>query len=87
MASIIAEIEDSESTYKDSEPPSCWIPLVTWIIADCDRKITLEIDLDSYEHRRNSLKKIDRMISTLEKFREGVKIEAERQAARERRGR
>lgn len=83
LAAVIAEIVDSESEYPDGDTPRWYTPAYTFQIADCDRHIALEIDLETTEDRRNTLKKLDRLISTLEKFREGVRVEADRAARRE----
>ena len=52
-------------------------------IADCTNQIHLEFSVDSPEPRENSLHKIETLIASLERFREGLRAEAELRAARE----
>ncbi len=53
-------------------------------IADCDRRITLEFELDSDEARENSLHKLDTLVAALRLFREGLVAEFEPYDDRER---
>ena len=46
-------------------------------IADCDRRITLEFELDSDEARENSLHKLDTLVAALRLFREALVAEFE----------
>jgi hypothetical protein len=45
-------------------------------IADCDRRIALEFDLDTPGDRMNSFHKVDTLIATLQAFRAGMVEEA-----------
>ena len=45
-------------------------------IADCDRRITLEFDLDTPGDRMNSFHKVDTLIAALQALREGMAEEA-----------
>lgn len=87
LAAIIAEVEDSEAAYPPGGdvPPSWYTPNYIFQIADCDRHISLELDFDDAKGRKNTLKKIDRLIDTLTAFREGVKLEQERYVRNQRR--
>ncbi|QBI19618.1 hypothetical protein ER308_08685 [Egibacter rhizosphaerae] len=53
-------------------------------ISDCDRVISLDLDLGSPAHRRNTLAKIDTLIATLVKLRAALGEEARVAANRER---
>ena len=52
-------------------------------ITDCTNQIHLEFSVDSPELRENSRHKIETLIASLERFREGLRAEAELRAARE----
>jgi len=52
-------------------------------ITDCMHEIHLEFSVDSPDLRENSLHKIETLIASLERFREGLRAEAELRAARE----
>ena len=52
-------------------------PRMTVEIADCNRRISLEFDVDSDEGRANSLHKLDTLVSALRLFREAVVSEFE----------
>lgn len=53
-------------------------------ITDCANQIHLEFAVDTPDLRENSLHKIETLIASLERFREGLRAEAELRAARER---
>ena len=53
-------------------------------ITDCMNQIHLEFSVDSPDLRENSLHKIETLIASLERFRDGLRAEAELRAARER---
>jgi hypothetical protein len=53
-------------------------------ITDCVNEINLEFSLDTAEVRENSLYKIATLIAALERFRDGLGVEAELRAQRER---
>ena len=61
-------------------PPS---PRLKLRITDCVNEIHLEFSVDSHELRENSLHKIATLIAALERFRDGLKAEAELRALRE----
>jgi hypothetical protein len=46
-------------------------------IADCANVINLEFSVESAAHRKNSLFKIDTLLGALERFRDGLRAEAE----------
>jgi len=52
-------------------------------ITDCMNQIHLEFSVDSPDLRENSLHKIETLIASLERFRDGLRAEAELRAARE----
>ena len=51
-------------------PPN-FEPRMTLEIADCDRRVSLEFDIDTLEGRANSLHKLDTLITALRVFRKG----------------
>jgi hypothetical protein len=61
-------------------PPS---PRLKLRITDCVNEIHLEFSVDSHELRENSLYKIATLIAALERFRAGLKAEADLRARRE----
>ena len=61
-------------------PPT---PRLKLRITDCVNEIHLEFSVDSHELRENSLYKIATLIAALERFRTGLKAEAELRALRE----
>ncbi len=52
-------------------------PDVSFWIADCDRKVSLDMSLYTEYERDNTLNKLDVMIDFLEKFREAVFVAAQ----------
>ena len=54
-------------------------------ITDCNNAIYLEFSVDTQDVRENSLHKIETLIAALERFREGLRAEAELRVERERR--
>jgi hypothetical protein len=54
-------------------------------IADCTNVINLEFSVESALDRKNSLFKIDTLLGALERFRDGLRAEAELHAERARR--
>ena len=58
---------------------------LTLTIADCCRSITLSIDIDSEENRKNTLLKLDAVIETLTGFRRAYRQECDVQRRRENR--
>lgn len=83
-ASIVAEIEDTskwkEGKDKDGEDLNgnkfriygSAAPDYIFQISDCDRSISFDIEIGSRSSRANTLYKLDAMIDTLTKFREGI---------------
>jgi hypothetical protein len=61
------------------------VPRIRLRIADCANQIVLEFSLESPELRENSLHKIEALLGSLRRFRDGLEAEAELYAARERR--
>jgi hypothetical protein len=57
--------------------PSNFEPRMELEIADCDRRISLEFDIDSPTGRDNSLHKLDTLVSALRLFREALVAEFE----------
>ena len=57
--------------------PRNFEPRLTLEIADCDRMISLSFDLDTADGRRNSLHKLDTIVSALRVFRKGFVAEFE----------
>jgi hypothetical protein len=52
-------------------------------ITDCCNEINLEFSVETAELRANSLHKIETLIAALERFRDGMYVEAELRALRE----
>jgi hypothetical protein len=59
-------------------------PRMTFEIADCDRTISLQFDIDSAEARVNSFHKLDTLVAALGVFRAAIEQEFEPYEARER---
>lgn len=72
-AYVIAQIQDTTDLGKNDWP----FVRPTLTISDCSRVVDLEFHLYSAGARRNSLRKIDLLISTLEEFRAALEIEAD----------
>ena len=53
-------------------------------ITDCSNEVHLEFSVESPDVRENSLHKIDTLIAALERFRAGLRAEAELRVERER---
>ena len=47
------------------------------ILADCDRRVTIEFCLANEKLRKNSLQKLDKLFKVISEFREAVYAEAE----------
>lgn len=81
-AAVVAEIEDTtgwaEGKDRNGNALDSWNrhPDYTFKLANCDRSIAFEFDLCSAESRANSFFKIDTMITALQKFRDGLEVEA-----------
>ena len=59
-------------------------PRTTLEIADCDRRIELQFDVDTVAGRENSLHKLDTLVAALRLFREALVAEFEPYDRRER---
>lgn len=91
-AYVVAYVEDTsecgprcEIDREDgAEYPYNFEPRTILEIADCSRRINLELELDSEAARANSLHKLDTLISALRVFRAGMVAEFEHYDRRER---
>lgn len=92
-AYVVAFVEDTgecglrRNPYCDdhcSDCPRNFEPRMILEIADCNRRINLEFDVDSELGRDNSLHKLDTLISALSVFRAGIVAEFEHYERRER---
>lgn len=81
MANIVADITKYRG---DEEKGERWINIHLGI-ADCNRTITLAIDYEDVEERKNALHKVDTLINTLTEFREALNKELKYQNRLERR--
>jgi hypothetical protein len=73
-------VEDTSNRKLRRRLPS---PRLKLRIADCVNEINLEFSVDADELRENSFYKIDTLIAALERFRAGLRAEAELRALRE----
>jgi hypothetical protein len=86
-AAICCVVEDS-STWpvgrdSEGEPISKWsTPSYTFQIANCDRSLAWELDFQTPGSRANDMHKLNVLVDTLTKFRDGVKLEQERMVQR-----
>ena len=64
--------------------PHNFEPRMTLEIADCDRTISLQFDIDTAEGRVNSFHKLDTLVAALQIFRGAVEQEFEPYDARKR---
>jgi hypothetical protein len=80
-AYVVAYVEDTTERGPRRDPyckdgcrccPENFEPRMILEIADCERRINLEFDVDSEAARANSLHKLDTLISALRVFRAGV---------------
>jgi hypothetical protein len=93
-AYVVAYVEDTSDCglrrdpYCDDDCSDCcpgnFEPRTILEIADCNRRVNLEFDLDSEEGRANSLHKLDTLISALRVFRTGIEDEFAEYERRER---
>jgi hypothetical protein len=93
-AYVVAYVEDTSECglrrdpYCDdddcSDCPGNFEPRMILEIADCNRRVNLEFDVDSEEGRANSLHKLNTLISALRVFRTGIEGEFAEYARRER---
>ncbi len=80
-AKVRAFVEDTSAKRWRRKPPS---PRLKLRISDCVNQINLEFAVHSAEARDNSLFKIDTLLAALHRFRDGLIVEAELYARRER---
>jgi hypothetical protein len=73
-----------ETTFRRSRRRRLPSPRLKLRITDCSNAIHLEFSVDSPDARENSFHKIDLLIASLERFREGLAAEAELRVSRER---
>ncbi len=92
-AYVVAYVEDTSDCGPRHDPycdgdcshcPANFEPRMIVEIADCNRRVNLEFDLDSDEARANSLHKLDTLIAALRVFRAGVEEEFGHYERRER---
>ena len=92
-AYVVAYVEDTSecglrrNPYCDDDCTDCpenFEPRMILEIADCNKRVNLEFDVDSEEARSNSLHKLDTLIATLRVFRAGVEGEFGEYERRER---
>jgi hypothetical protein len=84
-AHVFVFVEDtsgrrSKRWLRRAEPPS---PRLMLQVSDCMNEINLEFDVSSADYRDNSLYKIDTLLTALERFRDGLAVEAELYEQRE----
>ena len=85
-AYVYAHVGDSTACHR----PQCthrWCTDIDLTIADCGRTISLAFEVGTAAERRNSRRKINALIDTLEQFRDALEVESSRAAARSRRQR
>ena len=74
-AYVLAEVEDSTNFRKDRKGHWPWVE-ITLKLADCDRVVSFDFDLETASGRRNSLRKMDLLVETLSRFRNALYEEA-----------
>lgn len=83
-AAIVAEVEDSSTWSKELDSEDWIQPRVTLQIANCDRSISFEVEVEGND-ADNDLKKVETLISVLTDFRAGLVTERRRAKARDKR--
>jgi|SRR5262245_39800467 len=92
-AYVLAYLEDTRERQPKPRPwcdedcqdcPHNFEPDVQLEIADCNKRVSLEFDFDSEEGRRNSLHKLDTLITALRVLRTGLEQEQVEYVRRER---
>ena len=92
-AYVLAYLEDTSDRnpgprpYCDDDCPRCphnFEPRMMLEIADCDRRVSLEFEIDHEAERANSLHKLDTLITALSMFRTGLVAEIAEYERRER---
>ena len=89
-AYVYAYVEDTSGRDLERDTwhgPGPWNvePRMILEMADCDRRIALEFEIDTAMQRMNSFHKIETLIAALVAFRDGMAAEAELYRAREER--
>ncbi len=69
-ASIFTSISHDTYKHKGIEKDSYWCSLK---IRDCDRTITLSIEIGTQEQYKNSIYKVEKIVTHLQKFKEALK--------------
>jgi hypothetical protein len=91
-AYVLAYLEDTtdcgprRGQYCDDDSSCCphnFEPRIILEIADCNRRINLEFDVDSEAAQANSLHKLDTLIAALNVFRAGLVVEFKQYDRRE----
>lgn len=77
-AYIYCYVEDTEKELPGNLDGLVYIPdpQIVLEIADCSRRINLELNLGSRADRANSLHKIDTLLGTLRRFKRALEAEA-----------
>ena len=92
-AYVLAYVEDTSELHPrpekwcDSDCPDCphnFEPNVMLEIADCHDRVQLEFDFGTEAERKNSLHKLDTLITALRVFRAGIEAEQAEYERRER---
>jgi hypothetical protein len=92
-AYVVAYVEDTSDRGLSRDPtcagdcqccPANFEPRTILEIADCFKRVNLEVDVDSPAARTNSIHKLDTLIAALQVFRTGVEAEFEHYDRRER---
>jgi len=74
MANIVCHI-----TKQHTQGDGSYYPDITLSVADCDRKVSMYLDLEDEYDIENSMHKVDTLIDVLTEFRRELKKEATRQ--------
>ncbi|MGH2753655.1 MAG: hypothetical protein ACRDLB_04415 [Actinomycetota bacterium] len=83
-AYVLAEVQDSRTLGEDERR---WGPDIALTLADCSRAVSFDFDLSTAAQRRNSLRKVDIMVSALTESRAALAEEAALAAESERKAR
>lgn len=76
MANIVAQIIGNEYTRDDETYRHAYCKLD---FADCDRRVSMDIEIDDDYSRENALFKVDTMLEVLTEFRDALEREAKYQ--------
>ena len=81
-AFIIGVVEDTRAI-ADDDPDQSWNwGIVTLDLADCYRRVRFDFDMQSSEHRANSLRKINLIAEVVNAVRDAIDAEVESRNAR-----